>query len=58
MSVLDLFKLDGKIAVVTGAAQGIGFEIAKALQEAGARVVIADLNPQVGQAAVKLVTRV
>jgi len=51
MSVLDLFKLDGKIAVVTGAAQGIGFEIAKALQEAGARVVIADLNPQVGQAA-------
>jgi len=51
MSVLDLFKLDGKIAVVTGAAQGIGFEIAKALQEAGARVVIADLNPEVGMAA-------
>ncbi len=51
MSVLDLFKLEGKLAVVTGAAQGIGFEIAKALMEAGARVIIADLNPDVGEAA-------
>ncbi len=53
MSVLDLFKLEGRLAVVTGAAQGIGFEIAKALQEAGARVVIADLNPEVGQEAAR-----
>ena len=51
MSVLDLFKLEGKLAVVTGAAQGIGFEMAKALMEAGAKVVIADLNPEVGEAA-------
>jgi NAD(P)-dependent dehydrogenase (short-subunit alcohol dehydrogenase family) len=50
-SVLDLFKLDGKTAVVTGGAQGIGFEIARALGEAGAAVIIADLNPALGEAA-------
>lgn len=32
-------------------AQGIGFEIARGLAQAGARVTIADLNPDVGQAA-------
>ncbi len=48
MGILDLFKLDGQHAVVTGAAQGIGFEIAKGLAEAGAKVTIADLNPEIG----------
>lgn len=48
MSILDLFKLDGQHAVVTGAAQGIGFEIARGLAEAGAKVTIADVNPEVG----------
>src|SRR5262245_16198704 len=41
---LEKFKLDGKIAVVTGAAQGIGFATADALSEAGATVIIADMN--------------
>ena len=50
-TVLNLFKLDGQTALVTGAAQGIGFEIAKALGEAGASVIIADMNPDVGQQA-------
>lgn len=50
-NILDLFKLDGKTALITGAAQGIGFEIAKALHEAGARVVIADMNPAIGEEA-------
>jgi 7-alpha-hydroxysteroid dehydrogenase len=40
MSVLDLFRLDGKIAVVTGAGKGIGRGIARALAEAGADVVV------------------
>lgn len=38
--------LDGKAAVVTGAAQGIGFEIARLLHEQGAAVLIADLDGQ------------
>ena len=50
-NILDSFKLDGRTAVVTGAAQGIGFEIARGLAEAGASVVIADMNPAVGEPA-------
>ncbi|NKL59477.1 SDR family NAD(P)-dependent oxidoreductase [Rhizobium leguminosarum] len=42
---LDKFKLTGKIAVVTGAARGIGFAAVEALAEAGAAVVLTDMNP-------------
>lgn len=38
-------KLGGKIAIVTGGAQGIGAAIADGLAEEGATVVIVDLNP-------------
>ncbi|WP_371347967.1 SDR family oxidoreductase [Ancylobacter sp. IITR112] len=34
------FRLDGRVALVTGAGRGLGFEMAKALAAAGARVVI------------------
>jgi 3-oxoacyl-[acyl-carrier protein] reductase len=37
-------KLDGRVALVTGAAQGIGTAIAAALAKAGARVHLADIN--------------
>lgn len=39
-----MFDLKGQTAVVTGAAAGIGEAIAKRLSEAGATVVVADLN--------------
>ena len=41
---LDRFKLTGKIAVITGAARGIGLATAQALAEAGATVVLTDMN--------------
>jgi 2-deoxy-D-gluconate 3-dehydrogenase len=39
MSVLDLFKLDGKTALVTGSKRGIGKAMAVALAEAGADII-------------------
>ncbi len=42
---LDRFKLDGRVAVVTGGAQAIGLACVEALSEAGAHVYIADRNP-------------
>ena len=42
---LDRFSLKGRVAVVTGGAQGIGLACVEALAEAGARVTIADRNP-------------
>ena len=41
-------KLEGKVAVVTGGAQGIGAAIADGLAAEGATVVVADLNPPEG----------
>ena len=38
--VLDMFRLDGKVAVITGAGRGIGAASALALAEAGADVVL------------------
>ena len=40
MSTFPGFALDGKVVVVTGASSGIGAAIAKAMSEAGARVVL------------------
>lgn len=41
----DLFSLKGKIALVTGSGQGLGNTIARGLMEAGATVVLNDVNP-------------
>ena len=44
-SILDSFKLDGKVALVTGAARGLGQGMALALAEAGADIVAVDILP-------------
>ena len=46
---LEKFKLSGKTAVVTGAGQGIGLACGEALAEAGAKVVIADRDPDAAE---------
>ncbi len=42
----DLFSLEGKVALVTGAAYGIGFAIAEALHSAGAKIAFNCINKQ------------
>ena len=45
--ILKEFDVEGKTAIVTGAARGLGKAIALTLAEAGADVVVADIPPQV-----------
>lgn len=53
LSLKELINLKDKTAIVTGGAMGIGLGIARRLAEAGANVVIADFNEEVGSKTVK-----
>jgi 3-oxoacyl-[acyl-carrier protein] reductase len=50
MSVQNFFSLEGQVAVITGAGQGIGEGIARRLHAAGARIAVLDLNEGNAQA--------
>lgn len=45
----DMFSLKGKIALITGASYGIGYEIAKAYYNAGAKIVFNDITDELVQ---------
>ena len=45
MNILDSFRLDGRLALVTGSSAGIGLGVARGLAQAGARVVLNGRDP-------------
>lgn len=47
---MSVFELNGRKALVTGGAQGLGEGMAKALAAAGAKVVVADVQEEAGRA--------
>jgi 2-hydroxycyclohexanecarboxyl-CoA dehydrogenase len=49
----DLTRLDGRVALITGGAGGMGQAIAAVLAARGARIVVTDLDPQVVEVAAR-----
>ncbi|WP_218838533.1 SDR family NAD(P)-dependent oxidoreductase [Halopseudomonas pelagia] len=48
-SYLDQNRLDGKVALVSGAARGLGTEIVEALLQAGCSVMLTDVRVELGE---------
>src|SRR5947208_1360879 len=53
MHAMTAGALDGKVAIVTGAAMGMGEATARVFAAAGAHVLVADINPELGHAVVE-----
>ena len=49
MNYLDKFRLDRKVAFITGGVGLIGMEVTKALADAGAKVVVLDIDEKKAQ---------
>jgi NAD(P)-dependent dehydrogenase (short-subunit alcohol dehydrogenase family) len=47
-NLVDLFSLDGKVALVTGAGSGLGRQFSEVMAEAGADVACADIDAESG----------
>ncbi|MDW3178831.1 MAG: glucose 1-dehydrogenase [Acidimicrobiia bacterium] len=55
-SILDRFRLDGRVALITGGAQGLGYGFARALADVGACIMIADVNEEGAASAAEALT--
>ena len=53
--MINQFRMDGRVAIVTGGTSGIGLAIAKALADAGAKVVIAGRSKERGDEALEAI---
>ena len=56
MPALDVFTLDGRSVLVTGAGSGIGASVARVCAAAGAAVLVTDLDPAAAEAVAKQIT--
>ena len=54
--MIDPHELDGKVAIVTGAGQGMGRAVAERLSAAGARLVVNDLDGEAAARTVQLIS--
>jgi enoyl-[acyl-carrier-protein] reductase (NADH) len=54
-NLMDLFSLDGKVALVTGADSGLGRQFSEVMAEAGADVVCADIDQESARATAAVV---
>lgn len=55
--LLDLFRLDGRVALVTGGTQGLGLAMAHALAEAGADIVVTSRDQEKAQRGAEALSR-
>jgi len=51
--ILDKFSLEGQVGIVTGGGQGLGKAFCRAFAEAGADIVVAEINPETGPVTVE-----
>jgi NAD(P)-dependent dehydrogenase (short-subunit alcohol dehydrogenase family) len=57
MTILDRFRLDDKVAIVTGSSRGLGWAMAQGLSEAGAHVVVCSRDAEAVQACAEELTQ-
>ena len=58
MTNQNLLNLSNSSSIVTGAARGFGFAIARRLAEAGSRVVVTDIKLENAQQAAKKISEI